>query len=197
MDGSINVVDLRANASETHANLVGQLSGVITALQIIDETYLAAGSSEGVVALFDLRNSGSAPLFNQPLHSQAVSSITAVDEVIIGSSGLDGRVQFFDKHQGSIREMQQKPHNGAAVTGLLSLGRGKFLTSSSDTTVKLWHHDSENDFKLWHTLYGHTLPVWGIKQRKHLLASWGKENSWKIWKFTQNQKPTPLAEMLP
>ena len=53
----------------------------------------------------------------------------------------------------------------------------------------------DNDAGVLHTFNAHTQAIYGVQwDLNNKLLTFGEEKSWKLWKFTQHQKPLNLKD---
>jgi WD40 repeat protein len=123
-------------------------------------------------------------------HTQAVTCAKFTKDGQMLSGSMDSTVKLWDLNSStSIRSFG----SSSPVTGLVTLNSSKFITTSTDATMSLCDINARET--ILHTFYAHTQAIYGIQwDSNNKLLTYGEEKNWKLWKFTQNQKPTSLKD---
>jgi WD40 repeat protein len=145
-----------------------------------DGRFLAAGSGEGTVWLWD---TGSNHALGRPL-TGATNSITDLafspDGSILAAASWDSTLRVWDVPSGTPRGRPLLGHTGAVWSVAISPSGTLLASAGSDATVRLWHINTGQQRGL--PLHGHLGEVFDVSFNSDgsILAS-SSEDSVRLW----------------
>lgn len=150
-----------------------------------DGKWLASGSQNKTIKLWDLDNPGEQPLYTiANAHLSQILSLAISDQhQILVSGGADRTIKLWDLVTGKQRSPKHilQGHAGRVWCVAVSPDGSKIASASADFTVKLW--DVETG-ELLQTFAGHLGEVRTVAVSKdNLIASSGDDLEIKLWKF--------------
>ncbi|SMQ50515.1 unnamed protein product [Zymoseptoria tritici ST99CH_3D7] len=149
---------------------------------------MAAGLDNGTVFIL---SPGGDPIRALPAPNGAqmpVSMASKGSHLIIGHSA--GMIEYWNLEEG-VRITSFKAHE-ASVTSLIIHDAETVISSSHDTTIKIWL-TTPSPWACQHTLHGHTDIVTKIATHNNLLASASHDGTCKIWSIPTGQLIHDLA----
>jgi WD40 repeat protein len=167
-----------------------------------DGDTLAAGLADGVVDLFNVRNT-KAPVLLSSLtdHTGAVYGVVfSPDRHTLASVSDDSTVRLWDvanPYQPS-RLAALPGHNGAVYGVAFSPDGHTLASGGGDAMVRLWGLTDAHHPTLLATLPGHTGAVYGVtfSPDGHTLASGSFDSKVRLWDVTDPRHSTPLGQPL-
>lgn len=147
--------------------------------------YLAAGSIDGTVTLFDVATKSPFKLTGQFAHVKAVRSLSfSADSKLLFSASDDGSInayavqthEFIGSFAGHMSWVLSVACNPMGESG----GVVQFASSGADKKVKIWDFNMRQCI---HTFEGHTNQVWSLAydEKGSRLASVGDDCFLRIW----------------
>lgn len=125
-------------------------------------------------------------------HYRDVSVCHAMNEMALVTGSLDGTIKLWNSENF---ECQRTLSLGSGITGIQVLNDSKLVVSLESGKLALVRVDgSPEESGVLHILFGHSGPVQHIEwdRNARIVTCCSNETSWKLWKFSQNQKPFSL-----
>jgi serine/threonine protein kinase len=164
-----------------------QTDGITSLAYSPDGWYLASGSLDQSVVIWDVSNSNRAVYTVYHGHTASVTSLTwLADGVYLASGSTDQTVRVWEAASGGTLLV----YNGhtAAVNAVASSPDGQYIASASDDgTVRVW---SAFDGSTLMTYTGHTAPVMSVAWSPdgRFIASGSADKTAQVW-----EAPSPLS----
>lgn len=121
---------------------------------------------------------------------EGLNSLSQVDFHTIISSSNEGIIQiwYISKHSYKLLHMINKAHS-SWITKVLTLTSGRYVTSSFDTTIKIWSSIAPYTSAPFHILKGHSDGVTSLVyyKEKELLISSSFDKTIRLWSMITYQ----------
>jgi WD40 repeat protein len=170
----------RGEVGQLLATLLGHSSAVIDVGFSEDRRFLASGSADGTVRLWEVSSGRMLRILQG--HANAVRGVAlSADGLLLASGGADGNVRLWATLSGT--ELANLRGHTSGVWSVAFLADGRSLASGSeDGTVRLWDIASGRELA---TLEGHTGAVMRVSASTggQLLASASGDGTVRLWEL--------------
>ncbi|KAG8788203.1 hypothetical protein FRC12_014833 [Ceratobasidium sp. 428] len=159
----------------------GRLGLVYSVTYSPDGAYIASGSIDKTVRIWDARNGR---LVGQPLkgHKAGAASVAySPDGSHIASGSYDKTIRIWDAKTGQAMGRPLEGHTGSAYSVAYSPDGAYIASGSDDHTVRIW--DAHSGQPIGQPLKGHTYPVYSVAYSPDgaHIASGSMDKTVRIW----------------
>ena len=154
-----------------------------------DGRYLACGSGDGTIRIFDLHDSTAAPLLLNGHQGPICGLAFHPDGRFLASGGWDHTVQLWELPFSDTQPVVLYGHSLGVFSVAFSPDGNRLASGSWDTTVRLW--DLRNVQQSTRILHGHAAGVNAVAFSPDgaLLASGGSDRTIRLWNMAALESP--------
>ncbi len=158
---------------KTGQKLLEKYAGPVASSVALNGNIMAAGTTDGLVQIWDVRDIEDKPLREFKGHTKRVWAVAIYGDNLISAS-QDKTAKIWNIKTGKIIHTLQHtdPVSSIAISGDI------LFTGSADNTIRMWNIKTG---KLLHTLKGHTDTVYSIAVSGNKLVSGSWDKTIKIW----------------
>jgi WD40 repeat protein len=191
-DGNINIVSGESTGQikiwDSSGTLIKSVEGpfsVMNSLCWLDNGYVASGSGDNIVRVWDMETGGILKELNG--HTSSVNSVCALGAGRLASASWDGTVRVWDVETEKCLKVLEG--GMVFVFSVCSLGGDLLASGSADGKVRVW--DVETDVeteKCLKVLEGHTNHVLSVCDLGYgRLASGSADGTVRVWDINTGQ----------
>ncbi|MFA6038326.1 MAG: hypothetical protein WC748_09445 [Legionellales bacterium] len=171
-----------------------QHSASVNALTVLHNGWLASGSDDNSIKIWEVNSHDIQLLHTMKGHSYGVSALTVLSNGWLASGSGDHTIKIWEVNSQGVKLLHTIQGHSNGIESIIALPNGWLASGSDDKTIKIWEVNAQGT-QLMHTLLGHADRVRALTVLPNgWLASGSDDNTIKIWEV--NTQGTQLMHTL-